>query len=88
MQAEAMVLSADCNLFTLRFRVRNHSIKFEILSFSKKKKRNMLKVVFKDSSVAQWMSALELSLFCIRRKGSYFKDDLGSHKSTHLRLSI
>lgn len=48
----------------------------------------MLKVVYKDSSVAQWMSALELSLFCIRRKGSYFKDDLGSHKSTHLRLSI
>lgn len=37
MQAEAMVLSAGCNQFTLRFRVRNHSIKFEILSFSKKK---------------------------------------------------
>lgn len=48
----------------------------------------MLKVVYKDSSVAQWISALESSLFCIRRKGSYFKDDLGYHKSAHLRLSI
>lgn len=86
LQAAAMVLSADCNMFTLRFRVRNHSIKVWNPDFFQA--RSMLKVVYKDTSVAQWISALESSLFCLRRKGSYFKDDLGYHKSAHLRLSI